>query len=79
MLDSVRNSMSVYYIVHVYTYASVDTIDYCLVNLFPVILYHNIGYFLFDETKFINDDWIVDKGHMESCVPEKNKLLLQPF
>ena len=41
--DSVRNYMSVYYIVHVHTYVLVDMIDFCLLMLLLVIFYHNIG------------------------------------
>ena len=65
--------MSVYYIVHLYTYVLVDTIDFCLVKLLTVVLYHNIVILYSDRTKFINDDWMVDKGYMETSVPEKDK------
>ena len=78
--DSVRNYMSVYntvcvsilYSTFIYNVVE-DTIDFCLVKLLPVILYHNIGVFYYDRTKFINNDWMVDKGYMESSIPEKDK------
>ena len=61
--------MSVYYTVQCITRCN----RHCLVNLLPVILYHNIGVFYSDKTKFINDNWMVDKGYMESSVSEKDK------
>ena len=51
--ESVRNYMSVYYTVYVSILYStfiynilVDTIDFCLVKLLPVILYHSIGVYI---------------------------------
>ena len=68
--------MSVYYIVYVSIfYNTFIHICISIYNRFlsSKVIICNIVILYSDRTKFINDDWMVDKGYMETSVPEKDK------